>query len=81
MFRLREEMIWNGDGFSSGKDQIGKRVNINGKKGRVVDAMDLSITVEWDLIQSLKAKVQSMLSRMARTRERTIFYHFWIGDK
>jgi len=53
----------------------------NGKKGKVVDAADLSITVEWDLIPSLKAKVQNMLFRTAFSRERTIFYHWWIDGK
>ena len=42
------EMLWTGDGFSTGRKQIGRRVNIDGRKGVVVDGSDLTITIRWD---------------------------------
>lgn len=48
MLKRQEEILWVGDGFSSARDQIGRRVNIDGKAGVVVEASELYITVEWD---------------------------------
>ena len=45
---LTEEMIWIGDGFNSAKDQIGRRVNIDGRTGVVTHATELFITVKFD---------------------------------
>ncbi len=44
--KKREVLIWCRP--SSGKNQIGRQVNINGRKGKVVEGNQLSITVEWD---------------------------------
>ena len=44
----RNEMVWIGDGFSSAKDQVGRRVKLNGREGVVTDASELTITVKFD---------------------------------
>lgn len=44
----REEFAWTGDGFSSGENQIGKSVEIEGRRGVVVSGSDMFITVEWE---------------------------------
>lgn len=43
-----QEMVWIGDGFNSAKDQVGRRVSIDGRAGVVTAATDLFITVKFD---------------------------------
>jgi hypothetical protein len=42
----REWMLWMHE--SSGKDQVGRVVDIDGCRGRVIDGTVLKILVEWD---------------------------------
>ena len=42
-----EEMRWYGDGFNSGRDQVGRPVRVNGREGTVVDGSELFVTVCW----------------------------------
>ena len=47
-----EEFLWVGDGIGIVDDpaqRIGRLVNINGRKGTVVAASPLTITVKWDI--------------------------------
>ncbi len=45
----RTQMIWVGDGMSPANPYLlGKPVEIDGRKGRVVDTSLLTITVEWE---------------------------------
>jgi hypothetical protein len=47
--KKREWKIWIGDGMAAdARQQIGRPVNIHGRTGKVVDATDLLIQVEWD---------------------------------
>ncbi len=43
-----ERFLWVSDGFDSGKDQIGRPVNLDGQKGTVVDGTALTIDVQFD---------------------------------
>ena len=43
MLKRQEAILWVGDGFNCARDQIGRRVNIDGKKGKVIDASGLYI--------------------------------------
>ena len=53
-----EQMVWVGDGINANaKDQVGRRVNINSKTGKVVDASDLYIFIKWDFSFKLKRAV------------------------
>jgi len=46
-----EDFIWVGDGVSANaKEQIGKRYYSKGKRGTVVSATDLCVTVRWDSV-------------------------------
>jgi hypothetical protein len=45
---MASEMLWLGDGFNSGRTQIGQPVVLNGKTGVVVEGSDLTITVCWN---------------------------------
>jgi hypothetical protein len=42
----REWMVWMHD--DSGRDQVGRTVNIDGRTGKVVDGTISKILVEWD---------------------------------
>lgn len=46
----RDWLIWVGDGMApAGPELIGLPVNVNGRKGRVVDTTMLTVCVEWDV--------------------------------
>ena len=45
----REWLLWVGDGMSpAGPDLVGRPVELDGKKGKVVDTTLLKILVEWE---------------------------------
>lgn len=47
--KQREVLLWVGDGMSPADDSLlGKDVDFDGRKGRVVETSPLTITVEWD---------------------------------
>ncbi len=41
-------MMWAGDGFSLGSEQVGKKVDIKGKTGVITEATDLTVIIRWD---------------------------------
>ncbi len=52
-----EQMIWIGDGIrADGHEQIGRRVEIDGRTGTVIDGDALTITVKWDKQSTTKGK-------------------------
>jgi len=55
-----EDFIWVGDGVgANAKEQIGKRYCLKGRKGTIVSATDLCVTVRWDSIRdSFKEKLE-----------------------
>lgn len=57
-----EDMLWIGDGFSSGKDQIGRKINLNGKTGVVVSGTDMFISVKWDNINIFERGLKWILT-------------------
>lgn len=44
---IREVMLYTGDGVA-GPEFVGMAVNVNGRKGKVVEATMLTLTVEWE---------------------------------
>jgi hypothetical protein len=50
----REVLVYYGDGIRAPEkgELVGRRVNLNGKTGAVVESDALSITVEWDFVHS-----------------------------
>ena len=43
-----EEMLWLGDGFNSGADQVGRFITKDGHKGVVISGTELTMRICWD---------------------------------
>ena len=43
-----EEMVWLDDGFNNAHNQVGRRVNLDGRTGVVTAATGFTVTVKFD---------------------------------